>query len=84
MDTAPERPEYGDPCNGCGACCAAERCHIAVRAIGAGPGPCPLMEFKDGRFWCQVVLAEEQMGVIPVVRKSLGIGKGCVSELPKE
>lgn len=54
-DRAPEKPPYGAPCNGCGFCCAAERCILSVEMIGAGPGPCPAMEFEQGRFWCGLV-----------------------------
>lgn len=53
--TAPPKPIEGQPCNGCGFCCAAERCLIAVEVIGPGPAPCPAMEFEDGRFWCGIL-----------------------------
>lgn len=54
-ETAPEKPREGQPCNGCGFCCAAVRCPIAITLIGDGPAPCPAMEFEDGRFWCGIV-----------------------------
>jgi len=74
---APEKPEEGQKCNGCGFCCAAERCVPAILAIGDGPGPCPLMVFEEGRFWCGLVMLEKEKGLEPLVRNILGIGRGC-------
>lgn len=28
---------------------------LAIEFIGDGPGPCPAMEFDEGRFWCGLV-----------------------------
>ncbi len=77
MEHAPEKPNRGKPCNGCGFCCAAERCQAAVIAIGGGPGPCPLMNFHDGRFWCGLVETEKAAGMEPIIAGVLGIGTGC-------
>ncbi len=51
-ERAPEKPKENEPCNGCGFCCAAIRCPLALIMIGDGPAPCPAMEFDGGRFWC--------------------------------
>lgn len=77
IENGPEKPEFGSPCNGCGLCCANDRCNLAVDAIGAGPGPCPLMALKDGRFWCSLVIIEENLPIEPLMAQSLGIGLGC-------
>ncbi len=77
MEHAPEKPNRGKPCNGCGLCCAAERCQAAVMVIGEGPGPCPLMRFHDGRFWCGLVETEKAVGMEPIIAAVLGIGTGC-------
>lgn len=74
---APERPDDGQPCNGCGFCCAAELCDGAVMALGDVPAPCPLMTYHDGRFWCRLVETEKQAGMEPLIAKALGIGTGC-------
>ena len=50
--SAPEKPAYGDPCNGCGMCCLAVPCVLAEEFIGAKEGPCPALEWDDGRYWC--------------------------------
>ena len=46
------KPRFGKPCNGCGLCCSTERCGLAVQILGAGPGPCPALEWQEGRSWC--------------------------------
>lgn len=51
----PSKPEYGTVCNGCGLCCANERCHLSREFLGAGDGLCPALEFEDGRMWCGLV-----------------------------
>ena len=45
-------------------------------------GPCPLMDFTDGRVKCGIVLSEERCGMKPVVATALGIGKGCCADDP--
>lgn len=94
MQTAPEKPPMGAPCNGCGFCCAAEPCGVAVEMIGADPdeGPCPAMEFVSGRFRCGLILhpshyvadvpafADEVIG--RMIADALGSGRGCDSDAP--
>ena len=80
MDRAPEKPRNGESCNGCGFCCAAERCQAAVISLGEGPGPCPLMIFHSGRFWCLLVETEREAGMDPLIANALGIGSGCTVE----
>jgi hypothetical protein len=91
-NTAPEKPRWGDPCNGCGLCCASETCRIARQFMGAMVAPCPAMEFEGGRFWCGLVrtphkyLAETHPWIDDSIRSSfmlvLGVGRGCDSEDP--
>ena len=76
---APEKPAAGEKCNGCGFCCASERCGLAIEAIGEGDGPCPLMVFDKDRFLCSLVIVEESSGLEKILHKALGIGKGCDS-----
>lgn len=54
INTAPHpiKPTKGLPCNGCGFCCRMVRCYFAVELIGAGAGPCPALEYEQGRSWC--------------------------------
>lgn len=81
-ERAPEKPEKGQPCNGCGFCCAAELCYAAELALGDVPPPCPLMSFRDGRFWCHLVETERAAGMEPLISKALGIGTGCCADGP--
>ncbi len=81
MDRAPEKPDKGQPCNGCGFCCAVELCKIAEMAgeeEGWDSPPCPLITFHDGRFWCRVVETEKMVGMEPLIAKALGIGTECL------
>ena len=89
-EVAPEKPQEGAPCNGCGLCCAAEPCGLAVELLGATAGPCPAMEFVDGRFWCGLVrnpstyldtlaFGDHMLGAI--FAQALGVGRGCDSTM---
>ena len=78
MGTPPEKPKRGEPCNGCGFCCAIELCQVAEMA-GLTETPCKFMMFLDGRFWCGLVVAEEIAGMKPLIAEALGIDKGCLA-----
>lgn len=89
-ERAPEYPGYGKPCNGCGFCCAAQPCGLAEEFLGAKEGPCPAMEFADGRFRCGLVAHPSDYLGFPdfgnelvggMIAEALGIGKGCDSEI---
>jgi hypothetical protein len=81
MQTAPEKPAKGEPCNGCGFCCAAEVCRVGTALHGENvEAPCPSMEFRDGRFWCGAVRLADEMGMGDILRFHMGIGMGCDSD----
>ena len=93
-ERAPPKPRLGDPCNGCGYCCAAEPCGLAQEYIGCGTdGPCPAMEFDGGRFFCGLVrkpsrymdLPNEWADPIlgPMIAEALGAGRGCDADDPE-
>lgn len=42
---APPKPDAGQPCNGCGVCCAAETCPLARLRFRRRQGPCPALEW---------------------------------------
>ncbi len=57
--TAPPKPEEGAACNGCGVCCFHVVCPMP-EAFGLpypedSPGPCPILEHADGRYWCGLI-----------------------------
>jgi hypothetical protein len=83
------KPRLGQPCNGCGLCCAMEPCGIAREFIPDHPeeGPCRAMERHDGRFVCGMMRrpshymglpndwADEHVG--SMFAAALGSGQGC-------
>lgn len=80
LRTAPEKPKEGQPCNGCGFCCASELCAVAEFFHGKRPGPCPEMVFNDDRFWCGVMLRSTDEPTRFMLTRLLGFGVGCDSE----
>jgi hypothetical protein len=55
---APPKPAAGEPCNGCGICCAAERCPVAWLFLPLGGGACGALEWDGaaGRYRCGMVV----------------------------
>lgn len=79
----PPMPGEGRPCNQCGICCMAEPCGLALQAGVPDIGPCPILEFADGRFWCGFVRSPERWTITrgeaakkfaADIRESLGDG----------
>ena len=84
LDRAPEKARKGEPCNGCGFCCAAEVCEVGLRMFGRDQSaPCPALNFHGGRFWCGLVKAADEMGMGDSLRLVLGVGFGCDSDDPE-
>lgn len=90
----PEKPRFGEPCNGCGYCCAIQPCAIAQDHLEAGDvGPCPalLFDHQDDRFRCGMVVSPTRfMGLPPdpftdlalggLFAAQLAVGWGCDAE----
>lgn len=65
-ESGPAKPAHGSPCNGCGVCCVAEPCLLALDFVPAGRlaaavgAPCPALEWGEGRAWCGLVSNPEK------------------------
>jgi hypothetical protein len=94
----PEKALRGSPCNGCGWCCHEEICKIGTTLLkiydedGMTPhfveGPCPLMDFVDGKVRCGAIRMENEAIAEgkPLPGKTfaemLGVDKGCCADDP--
>jgi hypothetical protein len=92
----PAKPPKWSACNGCGWCCHQEICSIGKTLLKLVDddnmiphfvkGPCPLMDFSDGKVRCGVVIAELECKSTghsaPPVSEMLGIGAGCDADDP--
>ncbi len=83
----PQKPKRGEPCNGCGFCCASELCLIGKEIFGENQkAPCPLLmqltDKKSGKtkLVCDLVIREKISGLEPKMSNMLGIGIGCDSD----
>ncbi len=56
---APAKPAEGQPCNGCGVCCALETCPLGRLRFLRRRGPCPALSWSAaaGRYHCGLLLA---------------------------
>jgi hypothetical protein len=44
---APPKPAWGEPCNGCGVCCATEPCPIGALISKRRQGACVVLRWSD-------------------------------------
>lgn len=81
------KPRHGQPCNGCGGCCAAQRCPLAQIVFGPG-GRCPALEVQLPAFTCGLIDHPERYAPGVVTRHGardagraaavlIGAGLGC-------
>ena len=89
-----DKPKWGSPCNGCGMCCKAIPCILARDLLAAFEGPCPALEFDEGRYWCGLIrnptqhiygLKDKPWADGPIramVLETGAFGKGCDSDAP--
>lgn len=93
---APEKPEYGAKCNGCGVCCTAEPCPVAHLLLWQFSGACKALEWQDAeqRYLCGMVMEPKKyLGKLPewlspFIRKwcaaRIASGIGCDSNVELE
>lgn len=80
------KPTFGDPCNGCGYCCAMELCDVAEEYFPGASVPCPALEYHDGVFRCGLVVRpSHHLGMrfngdkilSPLFLRAIAAGQGC-------
>ena len=86
---APDKPSAGQPCNGCGACCAAAPCPLSRLLLGHRRGTCPALTWQgdEGRYRCGLVTQPGmRLGWLPpalapafgrFARRWIAAGNGC-------
>ena len=89
---APAKPAWGDRCNGCGTCCAAEPCPVGVLVSGRRQGACKALEWRDAdhRYVCGMVDAPGlylginhrwlNAALSTMTRRLISAGSGCDSD----
>lgn len=77
----PAKPFSGEPCNGCGYCCTASPCQLAIDYLHCSQGPCVALETKDGRTHCGFV--RNPLGYLfdTEKRQSEGMAKDAAPDL---
>ncbi len=57
-EAAPAKPAWGEPCNGCGVCCAYAPCPVGILISKRRTGACVALEWVDGesRYRCGVLV----------------------------
>ena len=95
---APDKPEYGARCNGCGMCCAAGPCPVALVFLSQFRGECRALLWQDEnkRYVCgMVVCPDRYVRVIPhgfrerfgkFFASRIAAGAGCdfAAEVPND
>ncbi len=91
---AAPKPAPGEPCNGCGVCCAAEPCPVGMLVSRRRHGACAALVWVDAerRYRCGVVAEPQRyLGVrwlAPLMgraaRRLIAAGKGCDCSLSVE
>lgn len=79
---APAKPAFGQPCNGCGVCCAAEPCPLGMLLSLRRYGPCRLLRWQpDGKARCSLIPPEgpRHAGHRWLLQR-IGAGRGCDSD----
>ena len=90
---APSKPATGQPCNGCGLCCAHEPCPLGMLLSRRRTGPCSALSWNDeqARYLCGV-LADPGIW-LPLLPQTwaralawrwIAAAKGCDADLQAE
>ncbi len=74
---APAKPEAGQPCNGCGACCATEPCPLGLLASRRRHGSCRALRWDEAarRYRCGLLAGPAWRARL--VARWIAAGAGC-------
>ena len=83
---APTKPPTGQPCNGCGACCATEPCPIGAVISLRRTGRCKALAWDDtaARYRCGVLVKARARGgraAQRLVVRWIAAGYGCDADI---
>lgn len=82
---APPKPAVGDPCNGCGLCCATEPCPIGAVLSLRRSGRCDALEWDDAgaRYRCGLLVRAGRAGRASerLVARWIAAGTACDARL---
>jgi hypothetical protein len=82
---APAKPALGEPCNGCGACCATEPCPVGAVMSLKRSGQCVALEWdeRETRYRCGLLARSAQTGAPArrLVARWIAAGQGCDADL---
>jgi hypothetical protein len=67
--SAPMKPVEGQPCNGCGVCCASEPCPIGVVVSQRRLGPCVALLWREDDSVYRCGVAAEPLAYLPEALK---------------
>lgn len=88
---APPKPAAGQPCNGCGVCCASEPCPLGTLVSRRTTGACDALVWKAGDAHYRCGLVEQPGAHLPalwrwaaplaarIARRYIAAGAGCDS-----
>jgi hypothetical protein len=91
IEAAP-KPAEGQPCNGCGVCCASEPCPLGSVASRRRHGACVALRWNDAARAYRCGLVERPADHLPralrwsaplvarIARRSIAAGSGCDSD----
>ncbi len=89
---APPKPATGQPCNGCGPCCAAEPCPLGMLLSRRRRGACAALRWSDDEVTYRCGVLREPRRWLPwlpeswarrLARRWIAAGRGCDSELER-
>lgn len=76
---APPKPALGQPCNGCGLCCAVAPCPVGMLLSGRRQGPCSQLRWQAdaGLYRCGLLVGPPRPLLTALARRWIAAGAGC-------